>query len=133
MSPISADQLRKIKLKIQNENALRYGVGRAKVTVHMGTCGIASGARDVLESLLVDIAQYKATDVIVAVDDCVGLCEREPLVTILKPGQKPIEYEKMNPDKMRHVFKEHFIVTEIQEPVEGESGQSNEGKRSQSN
>jgi NADP-reducing hydrogenase subunit HndB len=118
MSPITADELRKIKTRIQSENAIRHGVGRAKVTVHMGTCGIASGARDVLESLLVDIAQHKAADVIVAVDDCVGMCDKEPLVTILKPGQKLIEYEKMDPEKMRHVFREHFII-EREGPVEG--------------
>ncbi len=115
MSPITADELRKIKNKIQNENAVRYGAGRAKVTVHMGTCGIVSGARDVLESLLVDIAQHKASDVIVTVDDCVGLCDKEPLVTIQKPGHEPIKYENMNPDKMRHVFKKHIMGIETDE------------------
>jgi len=119
MSPITAGELRKIKEKIANENALRHGAGRAKVTVHMGTCGIASGARDVLESLLIDIAQHKAADVIVAVDDCIGLCDREPLVTITKPGQQPIEYEKMSPEKMRHVFKEHIVGPIGDESIEG--------------
>jgi NADP-reducing hydrogenase subunit HndB len=119
MSTITAGELRKIREKIQNENAVRHGVGCAKVTVHMGTCGIASGARDVLESLLIDMAQHKAADVIVAVDDCIGLCDREPLVTVLKPGHEPINYEKMNPEKMRHVFKEHIIGAGKEESLEG--------------
>jgi NADP-reducing hydrogenase subunit HndB len=109
MSPITASDLRKIRERIKTENAVRHGIGRAKVTVHMGTCGIASGARDVLESLLADIARHGAADVIVAVDDCVGLCDKEPLVTIHKHGEEPIKFENMSPDKMREIFKIHFI------------------------
>jgi NADP-reducing hydrogenase subunit HndB len=109
MSPITATELRRIRERIKTENAVRHGIGRAKVTVHMGTCGIASGARDVLESLLADIARHGAADIIVAVDDCVGLCEKEPLVTIQRHGQEPIRYENMSPDKMRDIFKIHCI------------------------
>jgi NADP-reducing hydrogenase subunit HndB len=119
MPPITADELRKIKERITSENAVRRGVGRAKVTIHMGTCGIVSGARDVLESLLVDMDKHKAADVIVTVDDCIGLCDREPLVTIQKPGHEPVRYENMNPEKMRHVFKEHIIGAEREESCDG--------------
>jgi NADP-reducing hydrogenase subunit HndB len=119
MAPLSADDLRKIRKKIQNENAIRHGIERTKVTVHMGTCGIASGARDVLDTLLTDMAHHKTTDVVVAVDDCIGLCDKEPLVTIEKPGQTPIKYENIDPDKMRHIFKEHIIGTGRGEPCEG--------------
>jgi NADP-reducing hydrogenase subunit HndB len=109
MAPLSADDLRKIRTRIQSENAIRNGIGSTRVTVHMGTCGIASGARDVLDALLVDMANHKAADIVVAVNDCIGLCDKEPLVIIHKPGQTPISYANMNPDKMRHVFQEHII------------------------
>lgn len=120
MAPLSADDLRKIRTRIQSENSIRHGIGRAKVTVYMGTCGIASGARDVLDTLLTDMAQHKATDVVVAVDDCIGLCDREPVITIQKPGQQPVKYENMNPDKMRHLFREHIVGAGPEETREGQ-------------
>lgn len=119
MAPLSADDLRKIRTKIQSENAIRHGIERTKVTIHMGTCGIASGARDVLDTLLIDMARHNATDVVVAVDDCIGLCDREPLVIIHKPGQTPVKYENMDPEKMRHIFKEHIVGAGQEEPCEG--------------
>jgi NADP-reducing hydrogenase subunit HndB len=119
MPQLSADDLRKIREKIQSENAIRHGIERTKVTIHMGTCGIVSGARDVLDTLLTDMASHKATNVVVAVDDCIGLCDREPLVIIHKPGQSPVKYENMNPDKMRDIFKEHIIGSVREEPCEG--------------
>ncbi len=119
MSPMTADELPRIRDKIRDENAVRHGVGRAKVIIHMGTCGITSGARDVLESLLVDMKKHKAADIIVTVDDRIGLRDSEPLVTIQEPGQQPFKYEKMNPDKVRHVFKEHIIGTGRKESCEG--------------
>ena len=128
MAPLSADDLRKIRTRVQSENAIRYGIGSTKVTIHMGTCGIASGARDVLDALLVDMANHKAADIVVAVDDCIGLCDKEPLVTIHKSGQTPISYENMNPDKMRHLFKEHIIGGNHDDPCDGKIGREKKGK-----
>jgi NADP-reducing hydrogenase subunit HndB len=82
----------------------------------MGTCGIASGARDVMDALMKSIEEAGVTDVIVTTSGCMGLCSREPLVTVEMIGQEPIKYEYMNANKMRQVFKKHVLEGEIQTP-----------------
>jgi NADP-reducing hydrogenase subunit HndB len=116
MAKLTIEDLKKIKEKVHAETALRVGDRRAKVTVHMGTCGIASGARDVLNSLMGEIEQAGVSDVVVTTSGCMGLCSREPLVTVEILGKEPIKYELMNANKMRQVFKRHILEGEIQTP-----------------
>lgn len=116
MTKLTIEDLKKIKEKVQAETALRDGVRRAKVTVHMGTCGIASGARDVMETLMREIEEAGVTDVMVTTSGCMGLCSREPLVTVEILGQEPIKYEYVNANKMRQVFKRHVLQGEVQTP-----------------
>jgi NADP-reducing hydrogenase subunit HndB len=116
MAKLKIEDLKKIKEKVHAETALRDGFKRAKVTVHMGTCGIASGAKEVLDSLMAEMEQASLTDVIVTTSGCMGLCSREPLVTVEILGQEPIKYEYVNPNKMRQIFKRHVLEGEIQTP-----------------
>jgi len=116
MAKLTIADLKKIKDKVHAETALREGDRRAKVTVHMGTCGIASGARDVLNSLMNEIAEAGVNDVVVTTSGCMGLCSREPLVTVEILGKDPIKYELMNANKMRQVFKKHILEGEVQTP-----------------
>ena len=116
MAKLSIEDLKKIKEKVHTDTALREGGARVKVTVHMGTCGIASGAREVLDALMNVIAEDGVSDVTVTTSGCMGLCSREPLVTVEVVGKEPIKYEYMNPNKMRQVFKRHVLKGEIQTP-----------------
>ncbi|MDQ1277572.1 MAG: NADP-reducing hydrogenase subunit HndB [Thermodesulfobacteriota bacterium] len=116
MAKITIEDLKKIKERVHAETALRDGHLRVKVTVHMGTCGIASGAKEVMDSLLKEIEEAGVTDVAVTTSGCMGLCSREPLVTVEILNQEPIKYEYMNPNKMRQVFKRHVLEGEIQNP-----------------
>jgi NADP-reducing hydrogenase subunit HndB len=116
MAKLTIDDLKKIKEKVHAETALREGARRVKVTVHMGTCGIASGAREVLDALMNVIGEEGVSDVVVTTSGCMGLCSREPLVTVEIIGQEPIKYEYMNPNKMRQVFKRHVMLGEVQTP-----------------
>ncbi len=116
MAKIKIEDLKKIKEKVLAETSLREGHRRVKVTVHMGTCGIASGAREVLDALMGEIEEAGANDVAVTTSGCMGLCSREPLVTVEILNQEPIKYEYMNPNKMRQVFKRHILQGEIQTP-----------------
>ncbi len=116
MAKITIADLKKIKEKVHAETALREGDKRAKVTVHMGTCGIASGAREVMDALMREIEEAGVADVTVTTSGCMGLCSREPLVTVEIIGKEPIKYELMNPNKMRQVFKRHVLEGEIQTP-----------------
>jgi len=116
MAKLKIEDLKKIKERIHAENALREGDRRVKVTVHMGTCGIAAGAREVMNALMAEIEEAKVADVMVTTSGCMGLCSREPEVTIEIIGQEPIVYEYMNTNKMRQVFKRHILNGEVQTP-----------------
>jgi len=116
MAKLKIEDLKKIKEKVHADTALREGFKRVKVTVHMGTCGIASGAKEVMDSLMSEIDQAGVSDVMITTSGCMGLCSREPLVTVEVLGQDPIKYEYVNPNKMRQIFKRHILEGEIQTP-----------------
>lgn len=116
MAKLKIEDLKKIKDRVHAETALRDGFNRVKVTVHMGTCGIASGAKEVMDALMREIEEAGVSDVMITTSGCMGLCSREPLVTVEIIGREPIKYEYVNPNKMRQIFKKHVLEGEIQTP-----------------
>jgi len=114
MAKLSIADLKKIKDKVHSETSLREGGQRAKITVHMGTCGVAAGARAVMDSLMNEIAEAGATDVMVTTSGCAGMCSKEPMVTVELVGKEPIMYGQMDANKMRQVFKRHVQQGEVQ-------------------
>jgi len=101
--------LAKIREKTRSLMTIREGQGRARVTVHMGTCGIAAGARDIMDALLGEIGKSGVQDVIVTTSGCAGLCNKEPMATVELPGQPPVKYGDLTPAKMRKIFAEHVL------------------------
>jgi NADP-reducing hydrogenase subunit HndB len=101
--------LAKIRDKTKATLTIRDGQGRAKVTVHMGTCGIAAGAREIMDALLDEMQKKNVKDVIVTTSGCVGLCSREPMATVELKGQPPVKYVDLNPHKMRQILVEHIL------------------------
>lgn len=114
MAKLTIADLKKIKDKVHSETALREGGQRAKITVHMGTCGVAAGARTVMDSLMSEIAEAGVSDVIVTTSGCAGMCSKEPMVTVELLGKEPIVYGQMDANKMRQVFKRHVQQGEVQ-------------------
>jgi len=114
MAKLSIADLKKIKDKVHSETSLREGAQRAKITVHMGTCGVAAGARAVMDSLMSEIAESGVSDVIVTTSGCAGMCSKEPMVTVEILDQQPILYGQMDANKMRQVFKRHILQGEVQ-------------------
>lgn len=109
MARLTIEDLKKIKEQHRADFTLRAGGYRAKVTVHMGTCGIAAGARNVMTALMDEITKANLTDVIVTTSGCAGLCAREPLATVEIVNQAPVKYCDLNDDKIRVIFKEHIM------------------------
>ena len=128
MAKITIEDLKKIKERVHAETALRDGHLRVKVTVHMGTCGIASGAKEVMDSLLKEIEEAGVTDVAVTTSGCMGLCSREPLVTIEEQGKEATVYEYVNKNKMRQIFKRHILGGEIQSDFVMARGKEQDGR-----
>ena len=114
MSKLTIDDLRAIKEKTARETSLRYGKANIKVTVHMGTCGIAAGARDVMNALMDELSQADRQDIRVVASGCMGMCSSEPNVTVEVESEEPIVYQKMDANKMRQVFKRHVMLGEVQ-------------------
>ena len=116
MPRIKIEDLDRISEEVRRTTLLREGAGRAKITVHMGTCGIAAGAREIMNTLLAEIAQRNIEDVIVTTSGCAGLCSKEPMATVELEGEAPVKYIELTPEKIRRIFAEHVlggnIVTE---------------------
>ena len=88
---------------------IREGQGRAKVTVHMGTCGIAAGAREVMDALLDEMQKRKIKDVVVTTSGCVGFCSREPMATVEIAGKPPVKYVDLDAQKIRKILVDHVL------------------------
>jgi NADP-reducing hydrogenase subunit HndB len=109
MKKLRIGDLEKIRNKARRTAILREGKSRAKVTVHMGTCGIAAGAREVLTALLKEIESRKIDDVIVTTSGCAGLCSREPMATVELPGKPPVKYVDLNTEKIKKILNQHVL------------------------
>jgi NADP-reducing hydrogenase subunit HndB len=113
MPKLKVEDLAKIKEKTLRMTNLREGAGKAKVTVHMGTCGIASGAREIMGALLDEMTKQDITDVLVTTSGCAGFCSREPMVTVELKDQAPVKYADLTPDKIREIFNKHVLSGEV--------------------
>ncbi len=109
MAKLTIDDLKKIK-----EKALQKEQATVKITVHMGTCGIAAGAREVMNALMEEIAEADRHDIQVMAAGCMGMCSSEPNVTIEVEGAEPIIYQLIDANKMRQVFRRHVLLGEVQ-------------------
>jgi NADP-reducing hydrogenase subunit HndB len=114
MAKLTIEDLKKIKEQTSRDTSVRHGTAKVKVTVHMGTCGIAAGAREVMAALMEEMAQTDTQDIRVVNSGCIGMCSSEPNVTVEFKGQEPIVYQFMDTNKMRQVFKRHVLLGEAQ-------------------
>lgn len=113
MPKLKPEDLEKIAEKAKRTMLLREGSGRAKITVHMGTCGIAAGARAIMSALLKEIEERNIKDVILTTSSCAGLCSREPMITVEVQNQPPVKYIDLTPEKTREIFVKHVLSGEI--------------------
>ncbi len=109
MAKIKVEDLDKIAARMRRQVVLREGAGRAKVTVHMGTCGISAGARKIMSTLLAVIEQQGTDDVILTTSGCAGLCSREPMMTVELVDQAPVKYADLDEEKTQKIFTEHVL------------------------
>ncbi len=108
MTKLTIEDLQKIRGENKATFTLRKGGYKAKVVVHMGTCGIAAGARNVIAALLDEIALAGADDIIVKTSGCGGLCSREPMAVVELINQPPVIYGDLNVEKIKEIFREHI-------------------------
>ena len=113
----SLAELQAIKEKMKDKVILREGTADVRVVVGMATCGIAAGARPVLNAMVEGVNESGLADkVTVSQTGCIGLCQYEPIVEIFEAGKDKVTYVKMDADKAKRVVEEHLkggkIVTD---------------------
>jgi len=109
MVKLKIEDLKRIKENYKATQTLREGGFRVKVTVHMGTCGIAAGARGIMDTLLEEMNKADLKDVSITTSGCAGLCSKEPMATVELAGEPPVRYISLTADKMRKIFAEHVV------------------------
>ena len=113
MPKLKPEDLEKIKESMAKTMQLRDGDARARVTVHMGTCGIAAGARKIMSTLMALHEEVEHKDIIVTTSGCAGLCSREPMMTVEVKGEAPIKYVDLDESKTAQIFREHVLSGEV--------------------
>ncbi len=113
MANLKPEDLKKISEKMRKMIILREGTARARVIMHMGTCGIAAGARNVMNALLAELEEKDIEDVIITTSGCAGLCSREPMATVEILGQAPVKYVDLNEEKIKRILSEHVLGGKI--------------------
>jgi NADP-reducing hydrogenase subunit HndB len=114
MGKLSIEDLAKIQEAARYKVTLRHGAGRVRVNVHMGTCGIAAGARGILTAVMNEIEARNLHDVILTNSGCAGLCSQEPMMTIEILGEPaPVKYVHLTPEKVKKIFDSHILRGEV--------------------
>lgn len=105
------EELNAIRDRMQNQLAARHMVEdrNIRVVVGMATCGIAAGARPVLNKLNEEVAARKLQHVTVMQTGCSGMCKLEPIVEVFVPGQEKVTYVHVTPDKAARIIDEHIV------------------------
>ena len=106
----SIEELMAIKEKMQNKVSLRNSTGDdVRVVVGMATCGIAAGARPVLNAFVEGVSEAGLSDrVMVTQTGCIGICQYEPVVEIYEKDKEKVTYVKMNAEKAKEVIERHL-------------------------
>ena len=112
----SLEELKAIRDKMKGQIGIRSeDEDKTRVVVGMATCGIASGARPVLNFLVNEVQARHLDNVVVTQTGCIGLCQYEPIVEVFEPGREKITYVKMDEDKALEVLQEHLIKGHVVE------------------
>jgi NADP-reducing hydrogenase subunit HndB len=114
MPKLTLEDLAKIREKTKKLTTIREGGEyRAKICVHMGTCGIAAGARNIMNALLKELEEREASGILLTNSGCAGLCSREPMATVEIAGQAPVKYIELTEKKIKEIFEKHVLGGQI--------------------
>ena len=105
----SLEELQAIRDRMKGKVALREGVSDIRIVVGMATCGIAAGARPVLNAFVEEVERQGLADkATVTQTGCIGLCRMEPIVEVMESGKEKVTYVKMTAEKAKRVVAEHI-------------------------
>jgi NADP-reducing hydrogenase subunit HndB len=105
----SPADLKAVKAEALADIELRNGKKDMRITVHMGTCGIAAGAREILAEVMSSVRSANAGNVTIQQAGCAGLCDQEPMISITDKAGKTYHYGKLNRNKVRQIVDGHVL------------------------
>ncbi len=105
----SPKDLKALQEKARGEIDLRSGEKEMRITVHMGTCGIAAGARDILTALMNALTAVSASNVSIQQTGCAGLCDQEPMLTLTDKAGGAFRYGRLDKQKIGEIVREHVL------------------------
>jgi NADP-reducing hydrogenase subunit HndB len=108
----SLEDLKKIRESSKDLTSARSG-GAARVIIGMGTCGIAAGAREIMTAVLEELDRRGIKDVAVETTGCIGMCQKEPLLDVIRPGEPRITYGDVTPADVVRIIGEHLVDGKI--------------------
>lgn len=104
------EELQAIREKARaNMNVRGDNSDAVRIVVGMATCGIAAGARGVLNAFVDEVAKRHLDNVMVAQAGCIGLCQMEPIVEVLVPGKEKVTYGKVTPELVATIVANHVV------------------------
>ena len=111
----SLEELKAIRERMQSQVNQRDGANdnAIRVVVGMATCGIAAGARPVLNAFLEEVSKRNLQNVIVTQTGCIGLCRLEPIAEVHIPGQEKVTYIKLTAEMVPNIVSEHLVNQRI--------------------
>ena len=114
MGKLTSEDLARLRDEARYKMTLRQGAGRVRINVHMGTCGIAAGARGILTAVMKEIESRDLHDVIITNSGCAGLCSQEPMMTVEVLGEPaPVKYVYLTAEKVKKIFDEHVLKGQV--------------------
>ncbi len=106
----SLEELLAIRDKAKAAMTDREGTGDGiRVVVGMATCGIAAGARPVLNAFVDEVAKRNLKNVTVAQTGCIGMCQYEPIVEVFEPGKDKVTYVQVSSEKVAEIVASHIV------------------------
>ena len=110
----SLAELQALRDKVKTNMGIRADdSGNTRVVVGMATCGIAAGARPVLQAFTEEVAKKNLQNVTIAQTGCICICQYEPVVEVFEPGKEKVTYVKMTPEKASQIVQKHLINGQV--------------------
>ena len=110
----SLDDLKALRERMQKQmNVRESDEDTIKVLVGMATCGIAAGARPVLQAFLQEINKRGIKNVKVQQTGCIGVCRLEPIAEVFVPGQEKVTYVKLKPEMVPRIVNDHLVNKKV--------------------
>jgi NADP-reducing hydrogenase subunit HndB len=106
----SVEELKKLREQARGQIDLRSGPKENRVTVHMGTCGIAAGARDIMTALADELSKASVQNVTLRQSGCIGLCDQEPMLTYTDKTGRDYLYVHLDKEKVRRFVGSHIMA-----------------------